>query len=195
MLTVSPSLAPIPVRSPKRARTYLRESVASRFWAKVDRSGPTPAHCPELGPCHVWLGSTDDKGYGQIREGGKAGRLLKAHRVSWALHNGPLADDRVVLHRCDNPPCVRFDHLVDGTQAENSQDAAKKGRLVFQTRPSLCPRGERHKSAKLTASDVAEIRRLRIGGWTQTRLASAFGVTQAAVWNILSGRTWRGVGA
>src|ERR1035437_916757 len=35
---------------------------AERFWAKVDRNGPVPAHRPELGPCWVWEAGHDRPG-------------------------------------------------------------------------------------------------------------------------------------
>lgn len=174
-----------------RARGYVSLPLADRFWAKVDKNGPVPAHRPELGPCWVWTASTDGHGYGTIREAGRGSRLLKAHRVGWILQNGAIDDDVLVLHKCDNPPCVRGGHLFDGSQSDNIRDAAAKGRLVFQAHPELCPRGEHASSAKLTAADVEELRRLRGEGWTQVRLAKRFGVTQANVSAILTGQTWR----
>lgn len=169
------------VTSLKRQRVYARESLSVRFWRKVER-GPG---------CWRWLGSTDDKGYGQIREGGRTGRLLKAHRVSLALALGQVAEDTCVLHRCDNPACVNPGHLFLGTFADNSQDAARKGRLIFQTHPERCPRGERAPGAKLTLDAVRQIRVLRAEGWSQPKLAARFGVTQAAIWSLLHHRTWK----
>jgi hypothetical protein len=95
------------VSSSKRARKYQQVPLAERFRVKVREDGPIPAHCPELGPCWLWTGGTDGRGYGQIRESGKKGKLLKAHRVAWALEYGPLPAELLVMHRCDNPPCVR----------------------------------------------------------------------------------------
>lgn len=181
------------VRSQKRTRLYLVQTVVERFWPKVDRNGPV---MPGMAtPCWIWTGSSDDRGYGQIRESHKRGHLLKAHRVAYEITNGSIPDGMMVLHRCDNPPCVRADdHLFLGTAADNSRDAARKGRLVFQVHPERCPRGENSSSAKLTTQQVLEIRRLRTDGWTQTKLAEHFGVSQAAIWFLLAGRTWSDVG-
>lgn len=55
-------------------------------------------------------------------------RVILAHRYSWELHNGLVPDGMVVCHHCDNPACVRPDHLFVGTQKDNIQDMLKKGR-------------------------------------------------------------------
>ena len=51
-----------------------------------------------------------------------------AHRVSHELHIGPIPEGLGVLHRCDNPPCTRPDHIYAGTQGRNLLDAYERGR-------------------------------------------------------------------
>lgn len=161
-------------------------------YRKVNKSGPTPAHMPHLGPCWVWTGSDDGRGYGSIRAAGRGSPLLKAHRVSWELHRGDVPSKLLVLHQCDHPPCVNPDHLFLGTLSDNTQDALSKGRLVQQFAPERLPHGERHVDAKLSLLKVDAIRCLRSAGWTQTAIAKLFDVSQAAVWYVLHGRTWKG---
>lgn len=89
-----------------------------RFWSCVDRSGD----------CWLWTRGATQGGYGVFSEAKR--RLFLAHRYSWALANGPIPDGLFVCHSCDTPRCVRPDHLFLATNAENMQDASRKGRLV-----------------------------------------------------------------
>lgn len=84
------------------------------------------------------------QGYGRFCVGSKD---VLAHRLAWELWHGedlPPYPEAVVGHHCDNPSCVRPDHLFVGTQADNIHDAKRKGRM--STPPvalphDLCRRG------------------------------------------------------
>jgi hypothetical protein len=56
---------------------------------------------------------------------------MRAHRYSWQIAFGEIPSGLCVLHRCDNPSCVRHDHLFLGTQAENMRDRIRKGRTLM----------------------------------------------------------------
>ena len=94
----------------------MARSLKERFWEKVDKTGN----------CWIWTAACMTNGYGQIWDGSKD---RGAHRISWILHNGPIPNNLHVLHKCDNPPCVRPDHLFLGTPIDNMLDAKAKGRL------------------------------------------------------------------
>mgnify|MGYP001614251477 CR=1 FL=1 len=102
--------------------------LVDRFWAKVDKHGPVPEHCPELGPCWLWLGALNRDGYGDIARTGRRGGRTKSHRYSWELHFGPIPTGKEVCHHCDNPPCPNPRHLFLGTQKDNIRDMLTKGR-------------------------------------------------------------------
>jgi hypothetical protein len=72
------------------------------------------------------------------------GKTSLAHRQAWVLTFGSIPDDLCVLHACDNPSCVRPDHLWLGTKADNNRDMAKKGRHATRTSTAHLPRGDNH---------------------------------------------------
>ena len=147
-----------------------------RFWSRVDRSGE----------CWLWTRGSTGNGYGMFSEAKH--KLVLAHRYSWELANGSIPEGMFVCHTCDTPRCVRPEHLFLGTNAENMQDASRKGRLVGKRKPR---RGEESLSAKLTAADVAEIRARLSVGESQSALGRRYGVTQSAIWLIKTGKNWR----
>lgn len=87
-----------------------------------------------------------------------------------------------------NPHLLRRgeDHHWHGRRQLGDENPSRKY-------PERRPRGEAHCHAKLTADDVAEIRRLRSAGWSQQRIADKFSVSQPTISWILLGRGWRHV--
>lgn len=90
--------------------------VEARFWSKVDKDGPVPAHRPDLGPCWIWTDVPNDMGYGVFGIGQK---VVKAYRWSYERFVGPIPAGLMPDHLCRNPPCVRPDHLEPVTNREN----------------------------------------------------------------------------
>lgn len=159
----------------------------ARFWSKVNKDGPVPAHRPELGPCWVWTGKTNQFGYGMVWIVGGMGKEARAHRISWEIKNGEIPAGQCVLHKCDNPPCVNPDHLFLGTKYENIQDATRKGRQTSALK------GEDHTTAKLTNDQVHEIRHLyksRTPGRSGPALAKIYGVNHHTITDIARGVKW-----
>jgi hypothetical protein len=94
-----------------------------RFFYKVNTQGPTII---TDSPCWLWTAAKNRDGYGEFWLNDE---LIRAHRFSYELANGPIPKDRLLMHKCDNPSCVNPVHLSPGTDLENSRDAKDKGRI------------------------------------------------------------------
>jgi hypothetical protein len=172
-------------------RQYTRLLLVDRFWALVDTSGD----------CWEWTASRMRSGYGRITvttDRGKSQAL--AHRVAYELTHGPIPAGLVICHRCDNPACVRPDHLFADTQAVNMRDMTAKGRRArgerqgLRLHPECAARGERVASAKLTAEQVREIRRsYEAGELTQKQIGRKYGVSQSGISLLIRRLNWRHV--
>ena len=140
---------------------------------------------PEEG-CWIWTGYATTDGYGGFWY---QNEYHRAHRFQYELVYGPIPPGMLVCHTCDNPLCVRPDHLFLGTVKENMEDAARKGRMSRHGGPGW-PGGELHPSAKLTDEEVELIRQwwTEEDHLTQRELAEIFGVTEAHIYVIVSRR-------
>lgn len=133
----------------------------------------------DLGPCEEWTQSRNFAGYG-LRWDLFKHRYRKAHRMAWEDAHGPIPEGMLVRHKCDNPPCIRVDHLELGTYADNNNDRVKRGR-------SNPPRGERSSNAKLTED---EVRAIRAASGTTREIGAKFGVTHSHVSKLRRGQMW-----
>lgn len=158
------------------------ESRKSRFWKKVDIRGEDE--------CWPWMGAKwcgDGLLYGKLVWGSRGDqKWLHAHRVAYEFTNGAIGCGLCVCHKCDNPPCCNPKHLFLGTKTDNNADKKQKGRSANVV-------GELNPRSKLTDEVVKEIRAWLENGVTQTFLAKKYGVTQAQIWRVKNGITWRHV--
>jgi len=158
-----------------------------RFWGKVNKEGPVIR--PDLGPCWVWTARCLPSGYGSFWLGPSDGKTT-AQRFSYWLAYGINPGDLDALHHCDNPPCVRPDHLFLGTAADNSADMVAKGRHSAAKHPESVPRGERAGHAKLTNAQALEIKARLASGETPRQIAPDYPVKECAISHIKTGRNW-----
>lgn len=149
----------------------MEDTLAQRYWAKVDVRGPDE--------CWPWTGGTS-KGYGKLWDGIA---MRRAHRIGWRIHHGKDPGAEEVRHTCDNPPCQNPAHWVLGSRQDNMDDMATRGRAKYV-------RGQRHGRTVLTDDQVLEMRALHAAGAKQVELAARYGTTQATVSNVIRRKTW-----
>lgn len=131
--------------------------------------------------CWEWNRNRSSQGYGLVRMKGVS---VGAHCAAWIKHNqSQIPDGMVVMHLCDNPPCINPLHLSLGTYKDNTRDCAKKNRRASQ-------KGESNPSSKLTSESVKEIRKMRLSGATFGELSVLFGVSRHTCAEAASGKTW-----
>lgn len=153
------------------AKTGKQGTPEERFWRKVKK-------CDEsTDGCHLWIGSTDDAGYGMFRPHGRGESAVRAHSFSLELKLGrPLHVGLKSLHTCDNPPCVRWEHLYEGTPLDNATDRKVRGRSAV---------GERAGRAVLDDNRVREMRTRYDAGETIASLSRwarcSYGAAHSAV--------------
>lgn len=153
-----------------------RRALSERLWSRVDKSGGPDA-------CWPFTGCIAPTGYGNIGIGGHDGRIETTHRLAWLLTYGAIAPGLFVCHHCDNRTCCNPVHLFLGTAADNHADMVNKYRN---------PRGETNGSAKLTWTQVREIRaRFAQGGVSYTALAREYHVNEATIRPLIKGQTWK----
>lgn len=125
--------------------------------------------------CWLWDGTTNVDGYGAIVVDGKR---MKAHRVSYVVHKGPIPNGMKILHKCDVRQCINPDHLRLGTDSENQQDMKMKRRSTH---------GERSKNAKLNEDAV---RRIRSSNIPSKELANEYGVSSVTINKVRRKEIW-----
>ena len=151
-----------PRRSPR--------DIENAFWSHIDRRSPNE--------CWPWVGRSwngeRDASYGMAA--GPDGRQMGAHRAAfWFASGRPPGAGMVIRHTCDCRPCCNPAHLIEGTQADNSRDAAERGRL----------------KTKLAPQQVASI---YAAAGTLREIGHQFGVSLEMVRKIKAGESWAHLG-
>lgn len=113
-------------------------------------------------PCWVWQLALHGAGYGRQGNG-------LAHRAYYERARGPIPEGLELDHLCRIRACVNPDHLEPVTSAENTR---------------------RSPSMKLTAADVAEVRRMIAVGLANVAIAERFGIARSTVSKIKTGARW-----
>jgi len=150
-----------------------RLTLEERFWRKVRRT--------EHG-CWEWLGAGRAGGYGHFNVGN---RYVRVHRFSYELAYGPIPPGHVICHRCDNPRCVRPDHLFAGTVRDNMSDCRDKGRLGEKRRL-----GPANGATRVTPEVAKLIKEARARGVSRPELSKQYRISVYTITMITSNKHW-----
>lgn len=156
--------------------SMLKQDLPTRFHKKYTQGEPDE--------CWEWQAATNWDGYGRFRLAATPttpATHIGAHVMAYILHYGPVPEGLIVLHTCDNPPCVNPNHLVAGTYSNNMDDMFNKRRHPGGTK-------------KVSDEDVIWIRQLYASGlYSQQQIADMYGICQNNVSKIVLGQNRRRV--
>jgi len=166
------------------------KSVASRKMTKekvLSYINKEPGQGPN-GDCWEWKGYVNPKnkyGYISWKERSKDGKgsPVRAHRIVYELLVGEIPKELVLMHSCDNPPCVNPAHLSPGTNQENDNDRVKKNRQAKGTRLSHFPH--------LTDELVREIKIEFRNGAMPAPIAKKYKISKATAKSIKYENAWK----
>lgn len=147
----------------KGHRTSMQDRIAKR--SKV------------VGDCLVWTGKRHKSGYGYVTINKKS---VRAHRQVWIEAFGEIPEDLVVRHKCDNPPCVKLDHLELGTFKQNAEDRDQRGR-------------RKNGTTVIDADTVRLVRCLAADGLRQVDISALLALRSTHVHKIVHNVSWTSV--
>lgn len=158
--------------------TPIPQHVMDRFWSKVDK-GFEDECWPYNEYCYP-------NGYGEFKHNSEN---YYAHRLAYALTNGPFELHMKVRHSCDNPPCCNPKHLLLGTMQDNVDDMARRGRKAIYS-GFVRKDSEANASAKLTWPKVRELKARIAKKENLKKLAEEYSIHWSQVYRIKNGESW-----
>ena len=164
----------------------------ARFWAKVDCTAGPDA-------CWPWIAAHKAAGYGNFfvcRDDSGRQIFVNAHKLAYILTHGSIADGELVRHTCDYKPCCNPAHLINGSRADNVQDAIERGLW----NPSVAAREAQSATTArnvarrvLTEYDIALAIVARAEGWSLVSIAQSYGISDSSLRGIARDRTYRDI--
>lgn len=151
-------------------------NTAQKFWSRTQKTDT----------CWLWKGTRTLKKHGKTRGlFSFHGSYRQVHRLAYEFCYGSIENGLYVLHKCDVTDCVNPSHLFLGTHRDNMEDMKKKGRSA---------KGSKHGRAKITESNVQEMRRQYYAGVKSgPTLASEYGLSISTTMDAIRKISWKHV--
>jgi hypothetical protein len=136
------------------------------FLTKIERRGGG-----EKG-CWTWLAYKNPDGYGKFRFGPQGSTPWRAHRLSYVLATGDLAEGKHLHHKCENPACVNPNHLEALTPREHIVENTPKSPSAKCAAKTHCQNGHEfnEESARFTKNGK-RVCRICNSAWAKAKLA------------------------
>jgi hypothetical protein len=91
-------------------------------------------------------------GYARFKLDGKD---WLGHILSYEIFVGPVPEGKELHHRCENPPCVNWEHLEPLTSRDHILLASPNSLAYINMRKTICPKGHPLTDANI---DQAQLR-------------------------------------
>ncbi len=133
--------------------------------------------------CILYTGCISAKGYGRINGTMWASqhKTNSAHQLAYIVANGDYDRKLDICHTCHVRNCINPDHLYAGTRKENMADMYRAGR-------DRHVKGLLNGKAKLSDSEIIQIRYLIKSDYTNRYIAKLYNVSESFISNIKAGR-------
>jgi hypothetical protein len=141
--------------------------------------------CIETEGCWEWAGAVQPHGSTPTMR--HNGRVAGVRRFL-AIDMGKEVKGKVVTHKCGNPACVNPEHLAVITRGKLQKRIA--GERNYKTNP-LRQKKIADKARENSKLNLSIVEQIRAADGSQRKIAAEYGITQATVSCIKSGRTWR----
>lgn len=118
--------------SPETDRTHGYVKGVPRDWIRGHQTGKpqvwTELDLGYVTLCHIWQGGRSGRyGWARTRDGFRA---TFAHLMAWRVANGAVPEGQHLHHLCEQPLCVRLDHLEIRTKTEHAKEHRQRtGRI------------------------------------------------------------------
>jgi hypothetical protein len=160
----------------------------SRFWSCLT---PGKRSGRNRGQWHQLRGIKNRQGYlkGSVIDRSGRRHNIFLHRMILEAFVGPCPEGMECLHLDNNKTNNAISNLRWGSHQQNMDDASRDGVLHNRNHYS----GTGHPFAKLKEEDIPTIMHLSRIGWSDSMIASRYGISREGIRRVRNGKGWKHV--